>query len=81
MWLFLAVMVLMEHDRKDTTKDNCLTQEQFYPACYGNIMKCDRFFHTFRFLPCSMYIYILSLSLSLSVCVYIYIYTQGVSRL
>ena len=43
----------MTHDQKDTSKDNCSTREQFYTACYGNIVKCDRFFHMFRFLHCS----------------------------
>ena len=59
--------MLMRRDQKDTSKDNCLTQEQFYPAYFGNMVKCDRFF-TY-----------LDSCIVVCVCVYIYIYIFPVS--
>jgi hypothetical protein len=50
MFLFLAIIIQMGHDVRDTLKDYWSTAEQFATPFYSNTMKRDRFLHILRFL-------------------------------
>jgi hypothetical protein len=50
MYSFLAIILQMGHDIKDTLKAYWSTSEQFSTPFYGKTMKRDRFFHILRFL-------------------------------
>jgi len=50
MCLFLAIVVQMGQDQRDTLNDYWSTLEQYFMAFYGKTMKWDRFYHILRFL-------------------------------
>jgi hypothetical protein len=50
MCLFLAIIVQMVHDQRDTLKDCWLTLVQYLMALYRNTMKQDRIFHMLQFV-------------------------------
>jgi len=45
MYIFLALIIQMGHDVRDTLKYSCLTLEQFSKPFYRNTVKHDWFFH------------------------------------
>ena len=47
---FLAIIIQMGHDQRDTLKDYWSRDEQYYTPFYHNTMVRDRFFHILRFL-------------------------------
>jgi len=50
MCLFLAIIVQMVYNQRDTLKDCWSTLERYLTALYENAIKQDRFFHMLRFL-------------------------------
>lgn len=50
MCAFLAIVIQMGHDIRDSLKDYWARLEQFYTPFYGNAMACGRFLHILRFL-------------------------------
>jgi len=50
MYVFLAVIVQMGYDLRDTLKDYWSALEQYFMVFYRNTMKCVRFYHIHRFL-------------------------------
>ncbi|KAG8229295.1 hypothetical protein J437_LFUL010049 [Ladona fulva] len=50
MMTFLAIVIQMGHDIRDSLKDYWSRLEQFYTPFFGNTMPRDRFFHILRFL-------------------------------
>ncbi|PNF29671.1 PiggyBac transposable element-derived protein 4 [Cryptotermes secundus] len=47
---FLAIIIQMGHDQRDTLKDYWSRDEQYYTPFYRNTMVRDRFLHILRFL-------------------------------
>jgi hypothetical protein len=47
---FLAIIIQMGHDQRDTLRDYWSREEQYYTPFYGNTMVRDRFLHILRFL-------------------------------
>jgi hypothetical protein len=50
MFLFLALIIQMGHDIRDSLADYWSTIEQFFTPFYSTTIKRDRFFHIIRFL-------------------------------
>jgi hypothetical protein len=50
MYVFLALIIQMGHDIRDTLKDYWSTLEQFHTTSFSATMKQDRFFHILQYL-------------------------------
>jgi hypothetical protein len=47
---FIALIILMGHDDRDTMKDYCSTKELCHTLFYSEVMKRGRFLHILRFI-------------------------------
>lgn len=50
LYKFLALIIQMGHDQRDTIKDYWSKEEQYYTPFYHNHMSRDRFLHILRFI-------------------------------
>ena len=50
LYKFLAIIIQMGHDQRDSMKDYWSREEQYYTPFFHNTMVRDRFFHILRFL-------------------------------